>query len=73
MWRRSWKTVRVSEDGGRQGNRAFDTQQDWQMYELTEVEAACPGPAEIQVRWGPSNEKGSWAQASIPNQEPVSN
>lgn len=39
------------------------------MYELTEVEAACPGPAEIQVRWGPSNEKGSWAQASIPNQE----
>ena len=26
MWRKRWKTVRVSEDDGHQGNRAFETQ-----------------------------------------------
>lgn len=51
----------------------FQTQQDQYTHELTETMAACIGPAEVHIGWGPTGERGKLTTAPILNPEAISN
>lgn len=56
---------------GSQGNSIFQTQQAGYTYEVTEAGAA--HTRQVQARWDPIPEKGTWTQSSLPDQKVIGN
>lgn len=58
---KGWRTPRKQD---------FLNQQDWCSYELTEIEAACPGPAQVYTReLGSESWKEKWTHVPSPTQK----
>lgn len=67
------KSVRTSENVKQTNKETTPSEtQDWCSCELSETVAACTGPAQVQVRWGPGTEMGKWTWSPIPTWDAIS-